>query len=84
METTFTDKDLAKLIKKCAFEWYCATGEKLDAGMRPVCIETCRGAGYESLGQVVYFLLQYTWNDSLDWADKILGQGYLAELHEGI
>lgn len=35
-----------------------------------ICVET---AGKE-FGPIVYFLLAYTWNDSLDWADRQLGE----------
>lgn len=35
-----------------------------------IAVETARGVGLPVLGEVVYYLLAYVWNDALDWADK--------------
>ena len=74
--------DLAKLIKRCAFEMnaydkdrednglsaYVATDGPSKEGQR-ICEETARGAGLPALGYPVYLMLAYAWNDALDWAD---------------
>jgi hypothetical protein len=49
-----------------------------------ICQQTANGMQMAEFGDPAYYLLAYTWNDVLDWADRILRQGTLAGLEEGV
>jgi hypothetical protein len=78
-------KSVATLIKKSAEAMDNEDRRRIAAGestWKPVagsptvkgqelCQQLAEDAGVAPLGFLVYLLLAYTWNDALDWADRI-------------
>jgi hypothetical protein len=77
-----TNRELAGLLHYCAQEMAADDKRRLDAGEEyfhgaasgpsarghTICVEI----GGEVFGHILYYLLAYTWNDVLDWADEQL------------
>ena len=77
-----TNTQLARLLHQCAQAMNHEDERQLNAGEahsctsgptargREICEEICSGP----FGEIVYYLLAYTWNDALDWADRQITQ----------
>jgi hypothetical protein len=66
VHANITTKDIAKLIKRCAFE-LTVMPSSTD---RDTCIETARGMNMTSFGELIYLLLSTDQDRTLEWADK--------------
>lgn len=80
-----TTKEIATLLDKCAaamdaedmrrehageMHWRAVAGEPSSIG-REICERISIMEGLDDLGEIVYLLLSSSWNDALDWAERM-------------